>query len=631
MMKTPQIERVLSGELFPRYTGEDPKEYWLKVERHAEALRRGGATHVRINDAPLAIHEVMEPENSYMRFTTYGHALDKYVASTLNEGIYHPTILELNRQALLWQAKLARQFGFRCWIRCTEMTLMPESFFQRHPALRGPRVDNPTASTSPRFALCPMVPEVQEHYRQMMVKLMQLCPEVDELHIFSCDSGGGFCYADHLYSGPNGPVDCRATPARKQAQVFSKVLIDAARTVNPKFRVVMTSGLMPRERAAFLEGAPDGVAASIFGAFAWGGGMEDRWQNLAVGPDILKPGVRAEARRWAFADMEARARLVTSREGVLYASYNPDYYGGPSDAPRPYETHEMMMRYLGMGVRNIIGGMMGTPFHANSGIFVQAAKDGPMDTAKAVRQLAENWVGEARADRLCEVWRLSDEADRAWLLPPWSGHSFFVQPLLMRGPIVPDRSQLGEHDLDYFLTSVIRDEQKMKTNHGGAWRFCHCRDALKRQLIEQTENTVIPMDNKALTLLGEMLQDATLAPEQRECLEIQRKEIGIHQCYIARARNWFQASFHVIEGSVPYAGLPKLSEIIGQEIAVSQRWHELEGGKGALESPRQKLMIAHRNDPPGKVDLREFPFAEYRGLDTWPGAHMDPATTGKGP
>ena len=42
-------------------------------------------------------------------------------------------------------------------------------------------------------------------------------------------------------------------------------------------------------------------------------------------------------------------------------------------------------------------------------------------------------------------------------------------------------------------------------------------------------------------------------------------------------------------------------------------------------------MIAHRNDPPGKVDLREFPFAEYRGLDTWPGAHMDPATTGKGP
>ncbi len=89
---------------------------------------------MRINNAPLAIHEVMEPENSYMRFTTYGYALDKYMTPTLNDRIYHSRILELNRQALLWQAKLARKFGFRCWIRCVEMTTI------------GPR-------TSPRYFL----------------------------------------------------------------------------------------------------------------------------------------------------------------------------------------------------------------------------------------------------------------------------------------------------------------------------------------------------------------------------------------------------------------------------------------------------------------------------------------------
>ena len=629
-MKTQQrIERVISGDMFPRYQGEDPQAFWKTIEQHAANLRRGGVTHVRINDAPLSISEVMEPENSYMRFTTYGYAPDKYVSSTLNEGIYHPSILELNRQALLWQAKLARQFGFRCWIRCIEMTLMPESFFQRHPALRGPRVDNPTASTSPRYALCPMLPEVQDHYRQLIIKLMQLCPEIDEMHIFSCDSGGGFCYADHLYSGANGPVHCRETPAGKQAQVFSKVLLDGARTINPQFRVVMTSGLMPRERVAYLDGAPEGLAASIFGAFAWGGGMEDRWQNFAVGPAIRQPAVRAEARHWAQADMEARAKLVTSRGGILYASYNPDYYTGPSDAPRPYETHEIMMQYLNMGVRNIIGGAWGTPYHANGGIFVQAIADGPMDTPQAVRKLAASWVGEARADRLCKVWRLSDDADRGWLPPPWCGFSAFTQPLLMKGPIVPDASRLGAPDLDYFLTSVMRDEQKMKTNHGGVWRFCHCRDAIKREIIAQAETIVLPADDEALALLAELLQDQTLSPEQRECLNVQAKEIGIHRCYMARVQNWFQAAFYVLAGAVPYPGLPKLSEIIGQEIDNSQRWYELEGGTGRLDSPRQQLMIAHRNDPPAQVDLHEFPFSEYRGLSPWPGAHLDPATTGK--
>ena len=624
-----RIERVISGEMFPRYKGEDPQAFWKTIEQHAENLRRAGVTHVRINDAPLSISEVMEPENSYMRFTTYGYSPDKYVSSTLNEGIYHPSILELNRQALLWQAKLARQFGFRCWIRCIEMTLMPESFFQRHPALRGPRVDNPTASTSPRFALCPMLPEVQDHYRQMIVKLMQLCPEIDEMHIFSCDSGGGFCYADHLYSGPNGPVHCRETPAGKQAQVFSKVLLEAARTINPQFRVVMTSGLMPRERGPYLDGAPDGVAASIFGAFAWGGGLEDRWQNFAVGPAILQPAMRAEARTWAQADMEARAKQVTSRGGILYASYNPDYYAGPSDAPRPYETHEVMMRYLGMGVRNIIGGAWGGKYHANGGIFVQAIADGPMDTTAAVRKLAASWVGESRADRLCQIWRLSDEADRGWLPPPWCGFSMFCQPLIMQGPIVPDASRLGAQDLDYFLTAVMRDEQKMKTNHGGVWRFFHSPDAINRALIAQSESVVLPADDQALALLAELLKDPTLTPDQRDCLKVQAKEIGIHRCYMARVQNWFQAAYYVLAGMVPYPGLPKLSEIIGQEIDNSQRWYELEGGTGPLDSPRQKLMIAHRNDPPAQVDLREFPFSEYRGLSPWPGAHLDPATTGK--
>lgn len=617
----PRIERVMWGSFFPPYAGEEPKAYWATVEQQAENLKRVGVTHVLVNQAPLSILQVMDPENSYLRFTTYGHTPDKYVSSSVNEGIYHPSILELNRQALLWQVKLARQFGFRCWVRCVEMTMMPESFFQRHPSLRGARVDNPACSTSPRFALCPMVPEVQDHYRQLIRNLLALAPDIDELHIFTNDSGAGFCYSSHLYSGPNGPYHCKNTPPGKQAQAFCKYVLEAGREANPGFRVVMTSGLSPAEKVDFVDGAPEGVASSIFGAFAWGGGLEDRWQNMAVGPDIHQPAVRRQARAWAYADMQARAAAVTRHGGQVYASYNADYYSGPSDAPRPWETHESMTTLLKLGARNIIGGAWGSRYHANGGIFKQFLEDGAMPTDKAVRQLAVSWVGDKLADRLCEAWRLSEHADREWPMTPAGGHAFFCQPLLMAGPIIPNPDKLKRGDLNYFYTAVIRDEEKMRDQQGGAWRFLNSRDPIKHYIIRQLETVVLPADTQALAILDGLLSAKGLTPAQRECLEVQRREIGIHRCYMERVRNWYQAAFHVIAGCKPYKGLPPLPKVIEQEIATSQRWHEFEGGKGKLTSPRQKLMLAHRNDPVKPVDMSRFPFQEYQGLDAWPGAH----------
>ncbi|MHB9025648.1 MAG: hypothetical protein ACYC7E_16005 [Armatimonadota bacterium] len=613
---TVKIERVVGGGFFPRYTGEDPAEYWRKVEAHAERLHRCGVTHVGINDAVVSIPLVMDPENSYLRFQTYAHPMDRYVTSTYNVGIYHESALEENRKLLLWQAKLAKQFGFRCMVWVIEMTFQPESFFRRHPDLRGPRVDNPACSHTPLFGLCPEVPEVQDHYRQLTTNFLTLAPEVDEVHIFANDSGGGFCYSDHLYAGPNGPSHCRKIPTGKQAQTFCRTLLDAGRKINPDFRVVMTSSLSQGEVADLIDGAPEGVTALVYGAFAWMGGLEDRWANQAVGPAIHQPEVRAQARAWQDADMKARIDMVTSQGLSAYAWYSPGYYSGPSDAPCPYQTHEIMMKYLRWGVRNISGGSAGSAYHANTGIFVQALHDGIDDTPAAVRKLAVSWVGEALADDLCEVWRLSETADRECPKPSGFGHSYTGDPLFINHPLIPDAEALGEHDLDYYLTPIIRDEQAMKTHQGGIFRVLHFNDEIKRYIVRQLEEVVLPANDRALALLDAMLA-AELSAGVRECLETQRKEIGIARCNMTRVRNWFQAAFHLSAGSEPYAGIPSLPEIIQAEIDNSRQWHAYETGESDFDSPRQRLMIAHQNDPPRRVDLRDFPYHEYPGLEGW--------------
>jgi hypothetical protein len=81
-----QIRRIINGNFLPTYQGEDPEQYWQAVEAKAARIRRTGATHVMVNQAVVSIPWAMDPENSYLRFTTFGHSPDKFVSSTWNAG-----------------------------------------------------------------------------------------------------------------------------------------------------------------------------------------------------------------------------------------------------------------------------------------------------------------------------------------------------------------------------------------------------------------------------------------------------------------------------------------------------------------------------------------------------------------
>jgi hypothetical protein len=625
-----KIKRIINGGGFPVFQGQEPEAYWQKVEAQAAQFRRSGATHVMVNQAIVSIPWAMDPENSYLRFTTFGHSPDKFVSSTWNAGIYHEPLLEKNRELLLQQAKLAKKFGFRCAIRCVEMTLMPESFFRRHPSLRGPRVDNPICSTTPMYALCTMLPEVQDHYKQMIRKMLQMVPEIDEMHIFTNDSGAGFCYSSHLYAGSNGPVHCKDIPSAKQAQTFCRVIAEAGREINPEFRVVMTSGLGISEKAAFIDGAPQGVASDIYGAFAWMGGLEDRWQNMAVGPAIYNnPVERKKARDWALADYRARIEPIRRNGSPVYANYTPEYYAG--DDARPYETHGIMRELLSLGVEAIIGGAPGwTPYSVNSAMVMRAIEKGDEPTDKAVEAVAKAWVGSELAPKLCEAWRMCDHAGREWPMSAGSGHSFYIQPLLIHMPIVPDETLLDTSDLDYFMTPVIRDEQKMKGHQGGAWRFLHYDQVTIMAYLEQYEKVIFPDYERAIAIFDEALAAPSATGIAADCLREHRDNAAAQLFAHKRLAHWFMAAIHCKSDCTPPPGFPSLVEIIDCDIALCENnasrrpvaWiptHEcLQGG---VKPARIALMRKHRNDPPRKVDLSEFPTQKHPGVGAWGGAH----------
>jgi hypothetical protein len=606
-----KIERIIASDFFPYYRGQSPAEYERALEAHVERLHRRGVTHVMVNAAMVNIPLAMVPDNPYFGFGAYGPGPDKYVTSSYNRGIYAEELLALNREMLLHNVNLAKKYGFRGAMRCVEPVFMMESFFKRWPQLRGPRVDNPACSTDPVYALCPMLEETQDHYQQLIRNLLTLAPEIDEMHIFTNDSGGGVCHSSHLYSGPNGPQLCRHASPGEQARVFCQTLVEGGRTVNPGFRVVMTSGLSPKEKRDFAQEFPAGVASSVYGAFAWGGGMEDRWGTQAAGPKVYgNPDERAKVRGWQYADHEARIRQIQEHGGIVYANYNSDYYSG--DDPRPYETHEIICQLLDWGVTNIIGGAPGSyQYSANTAVFRHALAHGRVPTPQAVAEIAREWVGEALASTLCQVWQLNDVVAREQPLPN-AGHLLQIWAYIRHMPIVPDETQLAAGDLDYFSGALQSYDTKMKEQQGGVWRILHNGQALKEAYLRQFQAVVFPKLEEALGLLDGLLA-GELTDAQRQCLTEQRTAIAGVLVEHRHNYHWLAASLHRIAGETAPEWVPSLREIIQAEI-------DLYAAK-MPDSPRLALMRAHIDDPAVRVDLSAFPLSVHAEMASWEGAH----------
>jgi len=609
------FDRIIASDFFPHYRGQSPAEYARAVEAHVERLRRRGVTHVMVNQAMVNIPLAMQPDRPYYGFCAYGPGPDKYVTSIYNEGIFSAELLALNRELLMHNVNLARQYGFRCAMRCVEPIFMMESFFRRYPHLRGPRIDNPACSTDPVYALCPMMPEAQDHYRQLVHNLLTLAPEIDEIHIFTNDSGGGVCHSAHLYAGPNGPQHCRHVLPGKQAQVFCRTLVEGGRTVNPDFRVVMTSGLSPKEKKDFVVEMPAGVASSVYGAFAWGGGLEDRWGTQAVGPAVYgNPEERAKIRGWQYADYEARIRQIQENGGVVYANYNSDYYSG--DDPRPFETHEIVCQLLEWGVTNVIGGVPGgSPYSANTAVFRHAVAHGRVPTAQAVAEIARAWVGEELAPALIEAWRLNDMVAREQPLPN-AGHLLQIWALIRHMPIVPDEGQLQPGDLDYFRHALQSYDTKMSEQQGGVWRILHYGPELKAAYLRQFTAVVFPSLETARAILDDLLARPALTDAQRACLAEQRA--AIHAVWVEHRHHyhWIAASLSRIAGETAPAGTPGLRALIAAEIALYAA-----EGRDPETDPRLRLMRAHLDDPIVPVEMSGFPLSTHPGSAGWEGAH----------
>jgi hypothetical protein len=103
---------------------------------------------------------------------------------------------------------ILKSLGMRGALFSNEPFWLPEAVYRDHPSWRGTRCDHPRRAKHAYYSPCVDNPEVLELYRYAVKELVSMTG-IDFILFKSNDAGGGLCWSNGTYVGPNGPETCK--------------------------------------------------------------------------------------------------------------------------------------------------------------------------------------------------------------------------------------------------------------------------------------------------------------------------------------------------------------------------------------------------------------------------------------
>ena len=208
------------------------QEEFKAFARQMARLKPYGRVDVSINNlaqkADFIIPEGGSPWHEYASCNGCVHAF----FPDIKLAPYLPSdFVNKNRKLLLAKSSLIRESGMGATWRSTDPLFLPETFFEKYPHLRGPRVDHPRRSLKQEFTACFHQKETVEIYQNMVNQLFENVPEINSFSFNINDAGSGLCWSDLLYTGPNGPAGEKDIPISESAVTILNIFKSAANKI----------------------------------------------------------------------------------------------------------------------------------------------------------------------------------------------------------------------------------------------------------------------------------------------------------------------------------------------------------------------------------------------------------------
>lgn len=413
-----------------------------QYDRQAALVKEAGFKYITCGTlAEFTLEQIYDKDDFWLRWAIQAPGLMKIVETDLINGIFSREHIDKNARLAAEKQDVLARHGLTGVAGFLEPQILPESFYEKHPHLRGARCDNPCYARNPYYSPCLDQPEVLAHYREAVRKFLELAPEVGVISMFTNDSGAGTCWCSGLYPGPNGPDHCRNVTMGKRIGKWLKVMhqgaADAGRKIEIIFRPLHFSKY---ETLDVIENLPARTRLSFK-------------RSLAPNRSFLLP--------------ENKELLERSKEcgrpAVIVADPTMGYQLGPlTERPLPYYIFDVYREAArsdaygvsGPSISEGIDGVDSPTTMATISSLKRPAKTGA-EIERRVMKIAKAQVGTKLADVLVSAWRDVDHAVRLW--PNYADtNNFLFMPNSLVGdrwllrPIVPAPKLLTEEETAYF-------------------------------------------------------------------------------------------------------------------------------------------------------------------------------------
>jgi hypothetical protein len=297
---------------------------------------------------------------------------------------------------------------------------LPERFFEKFPHLLGPRIDHPRRSRKEVFAMCVDLEAGRAFYGEMFANFAKAAGDLTAVHFLTNDAGGGLCWADWQYIGPNGPGHCRHRGVGPRV----RGLIDALRTAVPGRTIDFDL------RGNFSPGELKEMERYHDETFSARPQHGARPRHVAVGPYIDTPVL----------GMFDAVGMLKNLDGIRRPEVNRVILDFSANYSRGHELHD---------VSAIIVEMI-------DAFFAEPAL-GMFNRTKFLRQMCAKWVGEAQADALLDAFYDLHEAlnYRAASLQLFSANYVGVSMRHINRPLVAVPEKLSPEEESYWLPHVF--------------------------------------------------------------------------------------------------------------------------------------------------------------------------------
>lgn len=608
-------------------------------EEHIRNLARMGFSHVEVNGLAMPVPLERGPQGELLhRFYTYCPSLDQFVSSKLNKGVYDDDYLQANLNFLKTNAEIAEKYGLAPGLVCFEPRSVPDNLLARYPMLRGARVDHPFRSWHPRYNLSIAHPVVQQHYAELMENLLLEVPRLDYISVWSNDSGAGFEYTNSLYVGRNGggyvvrewkgDVEIAEAAANNLVR-YLRILRDAGRKVNPKFRTLVRLEPFWMEHDHIWKQLGDGLDVEVSSLLTKGWKLAYRHPKYKEAREIHgtalhnrfvdaeKPMIQELRTKGSEADVYFNPGVIWNHEPLL-------------GIPFPWLVYDKLMDMKKQGVTTACFNGGGTPqsfapYNINQELVRAFQADSKLDLEDFLHRKAVEWVGEELTADLVKIWKHSDEAYRSFPVPIWIYSSWGVWYRLFVRPIVPNVEAISEPDRAYyekFLLATSHNRCRVDFRYDVGFDLVdpnhahRCLKLINRDLFPHMEsalNLLIKMKSRARTdLASACLEDTADRMRALHCWYRTQRNItawvaGVHS-YIETSDKKLKKESRTLLKQMVLDEIENTKDLLSLWQTSKTNWMIVSGvgettfiyykNFGELLKRKIELMKRHENDEP---------------------------------